>query len=163
MEQENFREILFNYQSNLTSEEVNEVMWAEVLDLEAGKFMLYNIPLHGYMIAPGDIIIATLENVDGEQMYVFDHITEFSGNSVIQVVVEDAANAAVVAEKLEGLGALNCAMEVINEHITLVAVPFEVDYKAVKAIIEPLATDKLLDYAEPIISDKHQDDLEEEA
>jgi hypothetical protein len=161
MEQENFREVVFQYQSNITNEEVNEVLWAEVINAEDNVFMLYSIPLHGFMIAPGDIFVAVEEEIEGETMFVFDHVSNYSGNSVLQIIIPEEQNTPEVEQKLNTLTEQNCHIEKINENIILMAVPFEVDYQEVKSLIETLAVAELIDYAEPIISDKHQEDIEE--
>jgi len=161
LEQENFKEVIFQYQSNITNEPVNEVLWAEVINEADSVFMLYSIPLHGFMIAPGDIFVAVQESIDGQDQYVFDHVTNYSGNSVIQVIIPNEENTAEVEQKLNTLAEENCHLEKITDNIILIAVPFEVDYQAVKSLIEALTITEMIDYAEPIISDKHQEDLEE--
>jgi len=161
MEQENFREVVFQYQSNITNEEVNEVLWAEVVNAEDNVFMLYSIPLHGFMIAPGDIFVAVEEEIEGEMMFVFDHVSNYSGNSVLQIIISDENNANEVEQQLNALTEKNCHLEKITENIILAAVPFEVNFQEVKSLVETLVAAELIDYAEPILSDKHQDDLEE--
>lgn len=161
MEQENFREVVFQYQSNITNEEVNEVLWAEVINADDNVFMLYSIPLHGFMIAPGDIFVAVEEEIDGETIFVFDHVSNYSGNSVLQIIIPDEENTAEVENQINILAKKNCHIEKINENIILMAVPFEVDFQEVKSLVETLTASELIDYAEPIISDKHQEDLEE--
>ncbi|UYW01646.1 DUF4265 domain-containing protein [Flavobacterium agricola] len=161
MEQENFREVIFQYQSNITNEEVNEALWAEVINAEDGVFMLYSIPLHGFLIAPGDIFVAVEEEIEGETHFVFDHVTNYSGNSVIQVIIPYEDNSTEVEQTLNTLTEKNCHIEKISDNIILLAVPFEVNYQEVKQVIEALAISEMIDYAEPIISDKHQEDIEE--
>nr|WP_317631312.1 DUF4265 domain-containing protein [uncultured Flavobacterium sp.] len=159
MEQENFREILFQYESNITNEEITEALWAEIVNAEENQYMLYSIPLHGFMIAPGDIFVAVEEEVEGETFLVFDHVTNYSGNSVIQVIIPEEEHTAEVEEKLNDLASEGCHLDKINENIILMAVPFEVDFNAVKSLLDGLAATEVLDYAEPIISDKHQEDI----
>lgn len=158
VEQENFKEIVFQYESNITNEEVAEVLWAECINEEENQFMLYSIPLHGFMIAPGDIFVAEQEIINGEEMYIFDHVTNYSGNSVIQVIIPEETNTPQVEEKLNELAEKGCHLDKINENIILIAVPFEVDFNEVKTMLEGLAATEILDFAEPIISDKHQED-----
>ena len=159
MEQENFREILFQYESNITNEEITEALWAEIVNAEENQYMLYSIPLHGFMIAPGDIFVAVEEEVEGETFLVFDHVTNYSGKSVIQVIIPEEEHTAEVEEKLNDLASEGCHLDKINENIILMAVPFEVDFNAVKSLLDGLAATEVLDYAEPIISDKHQEDI----
>ncbi len=161
LEQENFKEVVFQYESNITGEEVSEVLWAESINEEENQFMLYSIPLHGFMIAPGDIFVAETEVIDGETVFVFDHVTNYSGNSVIQIIIPEEQNTPEVEKHLEALTEKGCHTDKINENIILMAVPFEVDFNEVKNVLEGIAATEILDYAEPIISDKHQEDIAE--
>ena len=60
-------------------------MWAEIIDKEKGIYKLDSIPFYGPKIATDDLFLAEYNEVEGRLTY--KETIEFSGNSIIQVVI----------------------------------------------------------------------------
>lgn len=51
---------------------------------------------------------------------------------------------------------LDCTSEKLNEGYFVVEILFKIDYKPVKQKVEELKNKNIIDYATPVLSDKHQ-------
>src|SRR5215203_6197199 len=83
---DNFVKILSKFYSNVLDEWAVETMWAEVVDKDKGLYKIDSIPFYA-SIASDDIVFAEYD--DTEKMLTYKETVEYSGNSLIQVVVID--------------------------------------------------------------------------
>ena len=82
---EKTEKILFRFYSNIFDEEMVETMWCEEIDKENGIYKIDNIPFYAPLLASEDIIFAEFD--ESEQMLTYRDTKDFSGNSVIQIVI----------------------------------------------------------------------------
>lgn len=145
-----FVQILFRFYSSVLDEWTAETMWAEVVDKDKGLYKIENIPFYA-SIASDDIVFAEYD--DTEQMLTYRETIEPSGNSTIQVVIMDKS---VVTNDIRDMfNALNCQSEKFREGYFVLEVPADTDYKPVKEKLSELQDQGIIDYAEPVLSDKH--------
>jgi len=144
--------ILFRFHSDIFDEEMVETMWALVVDKEKGLFRLDNIPFYAPLIASDDLIFAEFD--ESEQMLTYRKTAEYSGNSVVQIVIMDKeTNTNKIRDLFNDLG---CTSEKVKEGYFSMEVPHNIDYKPIKVKLEELASRTVIDYAEPCLSDKHR-------
>ncbi|MBV8391380.1 MAG: DUF4265 domain-containing protein [Mucilaginibacter sp.] len=149
---EDYVKILFRYYSDVLEEETVETMWATIVDQKKGYYKIDNIPFYGPPVASDDIVF--VEYDEDEQMLTYRETIEYSGNSVIQVVLmDDEVEINSVRKTFEGLG---CPSERIGDKYFAIEIPASLDYKPIKAKLEQLKDLSLIDYAEPCLSGKHQ-------
>jgi len=155
LEENSHKKITFKYYSNILEEEVVETMWCEIIDESKGIYKLDNIPFYGPLIASDDIFYAQFD--DNEEELVFREVIESSGNSVVQVVIlkEDFDKEIIRKEVFE----LGCESEGINDNFFVIEIPIDVNYNSLKKILDEYENNKFIEYAEPILSVKHQDDI----
>lgn len=153
-ENEEYVKILFRYHSSVLEEEVAEILWAVVIDKEAGHYKLDSIPFYGPLVSSEDIVFAEYDDV--EQQLVYRKTIETSSNSTIQVVImDDKTEIDSIRKLFEDQG---CVSEKLNEDFFVMDVPGTIDYRAIKAILVTLENAGTLEYAEPCLSDVHQYD-----
>lgn len=154
---DNLEKILFRYYSDVLDETTVETLWAEIIDTEKGIYKLDSIPFYGPLIATGDVFFAEYDL--GEDHITFREVLESSENSIVQVVMlkEDADIESIqtVFKKR------NCLSELANDAFLAMEVLKETDYKIIKEQLDQYADQEILDYAEPCLSVKHLEDLEE--
>lgn len=144
--------ILFRFHSDIFDEEMVETMWAIVIDKDKGLYKLDNIPFYAPLIASDDLIFAEFD--ESEQMLTYRKTIEFSGNSIVRIVIMDKeADTNKIRDLFNDLG---CASEKVKEGYFSMEVPRNLDYKPVKDKLEELASSNIIDYAEPCLSDKHR-------
>jgi hypothetical protein len=85
-QQDNFVKILFRFYSDVLGEWTVETMWAETIDKDKGFYKIDNIPFYA-SIASDDIVFAEYD--EDEKMLTYRETVEYSGNSLIQVVIMD--------------------------------------------------------------------------
>ena len=54
---------------------------------------------------------------------------------------------------------LGCESEGMNEKYFVAEIPENIDYNVIKSILDKYENNKIIGYAEPILSIKHQDDI----
>ncbi|RYZ84365.1 MAG: DUF4265 domain-containing protein [Proteobacteria bacterium] len=151
MQEEQHVEVLFRYHSDVLEEEVVETMWAVPVDEAAGLFRLDSIPFYGPPIATDDIFFA--EHDADEEALTFREVREYSGNSIVQVIVmREPFGTTELRGRLMELG---CPSEGLNDRFFVVEVPASVDYGPVKAFLSELAASEQIGYAEPVLSEEH--------
>src|SRR5258708_40347062 len=84
-DKDKYVKVLFRYYSNVLEEETVETMWTTIVDAEKGLYKIDNIPFYGPMVASDDIVFAEYDET--ELMITYRETTEYSGNSIIQVVL----------------------------------------------------------------------------
>lgn len=148
---ESYVKILFRFYSDVLGEETVETMWAEIMDEDAGIYLLNSIPFYAPNLASGDVISAVYD--DNEQVLTYKETVSFSGNSTIQVVLLDKT--AVSTDIMNFFQDLGCVTEGLNEGYFVVDVPVGLDYSPVRAKLVALTEKGTIDYAEPCLSAEH--------
>ena len=148
---DNFVKILFRFYSELLDEWTVETLWAIPIDKRKGLYKIDSIPFYA-SIAPGDIVFAEYD--DTEKILTYKETIEYSGNSLIQVVV---LNKSVVTNDIrEIFNSMDCKSEKFKEAFFVLEVLADTDYQPVKQKLIELQDKGIIDYAEPVLSDKHQ-------
>ena len=149
--QDDHIKILFRYYSNVLEQETVETMWATIVDKDNGLFKLDNIPFYGPFVASDDIIFAEFDQA--EQMLTYRRTVEYSGNSIIQVVLLDKSKDINDIRKIfEDLG---CISEKVNDGYFSMEVPADKDYRPIKQRLTELEETAIIGYTEPCLSEKH--------
>jgi hypothetical protein len=155
MDNNNSKKVLFRYYSDVLEEETVETMWAETIDEENGIYKLDSIPFYGPLIATDDIFYAEFDENEGG--LTFREVVEYSGNSIVQVVItEESFNKEILRDELRDL---NCLSEGLNDTFFSVEILEAIDYKAIKSLLDNYEDKGIISYAEPILSVKHSDDI----
>jgi hypothetical protein len=151
----NSTKIIFRYYSDVLEEEIVETMWADIIDQENGIYKLNSIPFYGPLIATNDIFHAEFDENEGG--LTFREVIEYSGNSIIQVVItEEGFNKEIIRNELRDL---NCQSEGLNDSFFSVEILEAIDYKTIKSMLDNYENSGVISYAEPILSAKHSDDI----
>lgn len=151
----NSTKIIFRYYSDVLEEEIVETMWADIIDEENGIYKLDSIPFYGPLIATDDIFHAEFDENEGG--LTFREVIEYSGNSIIQVVItEEGFNKEIIRNELRDL---NCQSEGLNDSFFSVEILEAIDYKTIKSMLDNYENSGVISYAEPILSAKHSDDI----
>lgn len=150
-----YEKVLFKYHSDVLDEETVETMWAITIDKSKGIFKLDNIPFYGPNIAPGDTFFA--EFSEEEQMLTFKEIKDYSENSVVLVsIAKEGMSKEPLRDEFKILG---CESEGLNDSYFTMEIPKSANYKEIKLRLDGYEENKVLFYAEPCLSSKHQLDL----
>jgi hypothetical protein len=151
----NFKKILFRYYSDVLDEEVVETMWAEIIDKEKGIYKLDSIPFYGPQIATDDLFLAEYNEV--EERMTYKETIEYSGNSIIQVVIlKEGFDKEIIRERLK---LIDCLSEGLNKKYFSLEIIKNIDYSVVKTLLDEYKNSAIIDYAEPCLSEKHRNDL----
>ena len=143
--------ILTKYFSDVLDEIVVETLWAEVVDEEKGWYKVDNIPFYGAEFSCGDIVLAEYD--EAEMCLVYRKVVEYSGNSTVQVVVfEDGFDIESLREEFNELG---FSSEKAASGYFVLEIPFEKNYNIIYTKLLELQNKGLLDFAEPVLSEKH--------
>ncbi|UII20788.1 DUF4265 domain-containing protein [Fulvivirga ligni] len=147
--------IVFKYHSNLLDELTVETMWAQKIDPANGIYKLDSIPFYGPVIATDDEFFAEFD--EQEQRLTFRRTTKHSGNSIVQVIMmTDEMDKQVIRDELKKL---NCLSEGLNEKFFSVEILKSTDYKTITLLLDKYEQQSILEYAEPCLSEKHQNDI----
>ncbi|MEP4531621.1 MAG: DUF4265 domain-containing protein [Cyclobacteriaceae bacterium] len=147
--------VLFKFHSNSLDELTVETMWALKVDPTNGIYKLDSIPFHGPLIATDDEFFAEFD--EQEQMLTYRRTTKYSGNSVVQVIMlTDEIDKQVIRDELKEL---NCISEGLNNKYFSVEVLRKTNYLTIKKLLDSYEQQGILEYAEPCLSEKHQNDL----
>ena len=143
--------ILTKYFSDVLDEMVVETLWAEVIDEEKGWYKIDNIPFYGAEFSCGDVVLAEYD--EEEMCLVYKKVVEYSGNSTVQVVVfEDGFDIESLREEFNELG---FSSEKAGSSYFVLEIPFEKNYNIIYTKLLALQNKGLLEFAEPILSEKH--------
>ena len=150
-EEESHVKVLFRYYSNILEEETVETMWARTVDKDDGIYQLGSIPFYGPGIAPGDLFYAEYDS--DEDMLTFKEVRQYSGSSVIQVVLmQEPYGTTDLREQLSTLG---CISEGLNEKYFVAEVPAPIDYGPIQTLLRTLMNEGKIEYAEAVLSSQH--------
>jgi hypothetical protein len=148
---DNFVKILSRFYSNVLEEWTVETIWAKVVDKDKGLYKIDSIPFYA-SIASDDIVFAEYD--DTEKMLTYKETVEYSGNSLIQVAVMD--NSVVTNDIRDIFNSMDCQSEKFQEGYFVIEILAHKDYKPIKQKLIELQDKGIIDYAEPVLSDKHQ-------
>ena len=151
---DDFVKVLFKFYSDVFEEWTVETMWAEIIDLDKGYFRIENIPFYA-SFACGDIIFA--EHDYNEEMLTYRELIEASDNSTIQVVITKKSTQTNNIREIFNL--LGCESEKLSEGYFVINIPGEINYALVKRDLSTLKLDKIIDFAESCLSEKHKTQL----
>ncbi|MEQ1555093.1 MAG: DUF4265 domain-containing protein [Ferruginibacter sp.] len=143
--------ILFRFFSDILNEWTVETMWADAVDKNIGLYKLDSIPFYA-AISSDDIVFAEYD--DSEQMLTYRKTVEYSGNSIVQVVLMN--NETDINNIRDIFSKMGCASEKLNEEYFVMEIPFDKDYTYIRQKLNELEEEKIIGYAEPCLSDKHQ-------
>ena len=145
-------EILFRSYSNVLEQDVAEAIWADVVQDEMGYYKLCSIPLYTSFIASGDVVRAEWD--DDEVMLTYRETVQPSGNSTVWVVVvDDDTDIDVIRNQFFEL---KCLSEALSNRYFAMEVKAETNYLHVKDRLNTLKAQRLIDYVEPCLSNRHQ-------
>ncbi|NEM96378.1 DUF4265 domain-containing protein [Pontibacter burrus] len=145
-------QIIVKSYSDLLEQEIEEVLWAFVLDKENRLYQIDSIPFYTSLIASNDIVFA---DIDPEtKQLIYQKTISYSGHSTIQVVMNSETIA--MDEVRKTFNKMRCVSEAVNEDFFVLDIPDDVDYKQVKAELDRLEAEEILEYAEPSLSDVHR-------
>jgi len=148
---DNFVKILFRFYSDVLDEWTVETMWAEIVDKDKGLYKVENIPFYA-PIASEDIVFAEYD--DTEKRLIYKKTIEYSGNSLIQVIIMDKS--VVTNDIRDILNSMGCKSEKLQEGYFVIEILADADYKPIRQKLTELQDKGIIDYAEPVLSDKHQ-------
>ncbi len=144
--------ILFRFHSELLDQEVQEILRAETLNPEMGKYRITDIPFYTPGIATDDIVSAVYS--DEEEMLVFQETLAPSGNSTVWVVVTDEESD---IEDLQQIFLdLGCDSEEVSERFFTMEVKSSTSYYRIRDKLIELKSEGFIDFAEPCVSLVHQ-------
>ena len=145
--------IQFRFHSDIFDEEMVESLWAIELDKENGLYKIDNIPFFLNLVASDDIIRAEFD--EKEQRLIYKETDEFGENSLIQVVIIDK-NIDTNAIRTE-FSDLGCQSEKFKEGYFSMEISSDLNFGMVKKKLEELSAAGKIDYAVPIIADRHSE------
>jgi hypothetical protein len=144
--------ILFNFHSDIFDEQMVETVWADKVDQEKGFYKIDNIPFYIPLVASEDIVFAEFDET--EQMLSYRKTIEYSGRTVVQVVIMDKTFETNTIRDI--FFKLGCESEKANEGYFSMEIPANLDYKPIKKELDRMENSEIIGYAEPTISDKHR-------
>jgi len=148
---DNFVRLLFRFYSDALEDWTVETLWAQMLSKEKGLYKIFNIPFYA-PIASDDIVFAEYD--DTEKMLTYKETVEYSGNSIIQVVILDKS---VVTNDIRDIfNSMDCKSEKLKEGYFVIVILADKEYEPIKQKLTELQDKGIIDYAEPVLSDKHQ-------
>lgn len=142
--------ILFRFFSNLLNEWTVETMWATTINVEKGLYKLDNIPFYA-SVSCDDIVFAEYD--PDEERLTYRKTVEHSGNSTIQVVVNDKE--IITNDLREIFDYLGCESEKFKEGYFVIEIPAKVDYKPIRQKLNDLEEKGIISYGEPNLSNNH--------
>lgn len=148
---DSFVRLLFRFYSNALEDWTVETLWAQMLDKEIGLYKIFNIPFYA-PVASGDIVFAAFD--DTEQMLTYKETVGYSGNSLIQIVILDKS--LVTNDIRDIFNSMECKSEKLKEGYFVIEIHADKDYEPIKQKLNELQDKGIIDYAEPVLSDKHQ-------
>jgi hypothetical protein len=152
MEETKHEKIIFRFYSELFDKEIEESLWAFELDKENRLYQLDSIPIYVPLIASNDIVFADLDATTNELIY--NKTISYSGHSTIQVILADESRD--LEEIRETFSKLRCISEKVNDTFFVLDVPDDVNYEIIKAELDELEADEIIEYAEPSLSEQHR-------
>ncbi len=152
MPEDNLVKILFRFYSDILDQETTETLWGEVVNKEFGYYKIGKIPFYAPNLATGDVVWA--EYSHREDMLTYRKTVQHSGNSTVQVIILAEGKD---INKIRGIfEESGCKSACLNHKYFALDVPVEVDYFLIKIKLDELEKNKIIDYAESCLSERHQ-------
>ena len=149
---DNHVKILFRYFSKVLDKWMAETMWAEIVSVDKGHYRIANIPFYGPPVASGDVVFAEYD--EDEKIITYRETVEYSGNSIITVVMMDKTKD---INDIRGIfNKLGCSSERFGDGYFSMEVLASQDYTPIKQKLSELRDKGIIDYAEPYLSGRHQ-------
>ncbi|RYY36491.1 MAG: DUF4265 domain-containing protein [Sphingobacteriaceae bacterium] len=149
---DNYVKVVFKFYSKILEKDTVETMWAEIVDKQKGLYKLENIPFYAQSIASNDIIYAEFD--DDEERLIYRHTLEYSGNSVIHVVIMDkTVETNSIIKIFEDMA---CESEKFKDGYFALEIPANIAYYPIKQKLNELSDRGIIDYAESCLSSQHQ-------
>ena len=142
--------ILFRFFSTILNESTVETLWATVINSEEGLYKLDNIPFYA-SVSCGDIVLAEFD--ENENMLVYKETIIHSGNSTIQVILNDKSF--IINDLRDLFNALGCESEKFNADYFVMEIPAALDYNPIRERLIELEENNIITYAEPNLSKNH--------
>jgi hypothetical protein len=150
--EDNKVKILFRFYSDVLEQDMEETMWADILNANLGHYKLDSIPFYVPYIATDDVVLA--EYNDEEEMLLYQETIQASGNSTIWVVItSEKTNAEEIREAFYNMDCLNDA---ISDLFFAMEVKAETNYLVIKNKLNELKAQGMIDYMEACLSVNHQ-------
>ena len=147
--------VLFKYHSPVLDEQVEEELWDKVIDENKCTYELVSIPFYGLPLETADRFEA---RIDPEQKKLIYQSTVLNaGNSIIVVALLDKTTD--LRQIQQALSDLGCSSEQLNDNYFAFAVPKDLLYGKVRALLEEYEQEEFIEFAETKLSAKHQSDL----
>ncbi len=144
--------ILFNFYSNIFDEQMVETVWADIVNQEKGLYRIDNIPFYIPLVASEDIVFAEFDET--EQMLSYRKTVEYSGRTVVQVVIMNKETK--TNDIREIFHKLGCESEKAKEGYFSMEIPEKLNYRPIKKELDRMENAEIIGYAEPTISEKHR-------
>ena len=145
-------EIIIKFFSEIFDQEMEEALWALVIDKDKAHYKIDSLPFYAPLIATNDVVQATFD--EDEQKLVYRKTVEASGNSTIHVVVTDETKD--IEEVRSVFTKLGCVSEKLNDSYFALEIPFNADYSIAKQELDKLEEEETIEYAEPSLSEIHR-------
>lgn len=144
--------ILFRFYSEVMEQEMEETIWADIVNANLGHYQLDSIPFYVPFIATDDIIYAEYDDEQG--MLLYKETVKPSGNSTIWIaIINEAADINEIRDTFFDLG---CLSDAISSHYFTMEVRVETNYLLIKNKLNELKSEGLIDYMEGCLSVAHQ-------
>lgn len=144
--------ILFRFYSEVLEQEMEESIWADIVNANLGHYKLDSIPFYVPFIATDDMVYAEYDDEQG--MLLYKETVKPSGNSTIWIaIINEAADINEIRDTFFDLG---CLSDAISRHYFTMEVKAETNYLLIKNKLNELKSDDMIDYMEGCLSVAHQ-------
>ena len=144
--------LLFRFYSEVLEQEMEETIWADIVNANLGHYRLDSIPFYVPFIATDDFVYAEYD--DEEEMLVYKETVKSSGNSTLWVVItNDAVNIEEIRDIFFELG---CLSDAISKFYFAMEVKAETNYLLIKNKLNELKSEAMINYMEGCLSVEHQ-------
>lgn len=144
--------ILFKFYSNLLEEDMEETIWADIVNANLGHYQLDSIPFYVPFIATDDVVHAEYD--DAEEMLLFKETVKPSGNSTLWIVI--TKETADIDEIRDLFSELDCISDSISKNYFAMEVKAETNYLIIKNKLNELKAEGIIEYVEGCLSARHQ-------
>ena len=144
--------ILFRFYSEVLEQEMEETIWADIVNANLGHYQLDSIPFYVPFIATDDMVYAEYDDEQG--MLLYKETVRSSGNSTIWIAITNEA--ADINEIRDAFFDVGCLSDAISSYYFTMEVRTETNYLLIKNKLNELKSEGLIDYMEGCLSVAHQ-------
>ncbi len=144
--------ILFQFHSELLDEDMEETMWADIVNANLNHYQLDSIPFYTPFIATDDIVHAEYDDVEG--MLLYKETIQPSGNSTLWIAVLNESTD--IDEIRDIFFELDCISDSLDDRFFVMEVKAKTNYLLIKNKLNELKAEKIIDYTEGCLSVNHQ-------